>query len=194
MRASILDSARTIFAERGYQRATMGDIAAACGISAANLYNYFTGKKAIGFAVVARYLEEVDARLAVLAASPPANPAEHLAAFVRIRIHHTVDHLRAEPRLVELAEMVLSDADQGAALVARVAAEQREALARIIARGIEAGVFAPQDAQEAARAVQLCVRYFATPRAISRYGLETAEPDLERVLALVTAGLRATPI
>ncbi len=191
MRAAIVEGARDVFAEKGFAKATMGDLAKACGASPANLYNYFPSKKAIGFAVVGLYLDELNARLAALAAAPPAHAAEHLRAYIRIRIHHTVAHLRARPLLVELAEMAMEETAEATAFVEEVVAEELAALAAIIARGAAEGAFAVDDPEAAAWTAHLCVRYFATPRAISRFGLDTAEEDLEKVLDLVCAGLAA---
>lgn len=189
MRAVILDGARALFAERGFQKTTMADLAALAGGSPANLYNYFPSKKAIGFAVVEHYVNELYGRLAALEAAPPADAAAHLRAFVRIRALHVVEHLRARPRLVELAEMVLDEAE-GADVVEAFLATEFAGLAAIIERGVAEGAFAPTEPRTAARAVHLATRYFMTPRAIAAFGLDTAEADLETTLDLVCAGLR----
>ena len=43
-RESILDAARTAFAERGYAGASIGDIAGAVGIAKASLLHHFPNK------------------------------------------------------------------------------------------------------------------------------------------------------
>lgn len=44
-RAAIVDAALTLFRERGYQRTTMRDVAAAAGVSTGNAYYYFRSKE-----------------------------------------------------------------------------------------------------------------------------------------------------
>lgn len=44
---AILESAATVFAERGYAGASMEDVARASGCAAATLYGYFRGKQAL---------------------------------------------------------------------------------------------------------------------------------------------------
>lgn len=48
----ILDCALELFAERGYDAVSVGDIAVAVGIKAPSLYNHFVGKEAIFRAIV----------------------------------------------------------------------------------------------------------------------------------------------
>ncbi len=48
----ILDKALELFATRGYDSVSVGDIAAAVGIKAPSLYNHFPGKRAIFDAIV----------------------------------------------------------------------------------------------------------------------------------------------
>lgn len=47
IRRGILSRAAAVFAEKGYARATIFDLAEACGISRGALYHYFTSKEAI---------------------------------------------------------------------------------------------------------------------------------------------------
>ena len=60
----ITDRALELFAERGYDAVSVGDIAAAVGIKAPSLYNHFVGKEAIFNAIVQdvadRYEQDTD--------------------------------------------------------------------------------------------------------------------------------------
>lgn len=55
-RVSILDAAREVFAEKGFDQATMGDIAAAAELSKGTLYLYFKSKDALFIALVTRMM------------------------------------------------------------------------------------------------------------------------------------------
>ncbi|MFD9739568.1 TetR/AcrR family transcriptional regulator [Umezawaea sp. NPDC059074] len=52
-RAALLDAATTLFAERGFDRTTVRDIAAAAGVNQALLFRYFGSKDALYAAVMA---------------------------------------------------------------------------------------------------------------------------------------------
>jgi TetR/AcrR family fatty acid metabolism transcriptional regulator len=56
-RNQILDAAATLFAERGFHRATTRDIAEAADVSEGTLYNYFESKDALLLAIMARLSE-----------------------------------------------------------------------------------------------------------------------------------------
>ena len=65
-KSALLDAAAEIFAERGYERATVRDIVSQAGVNQALLFRYFGSKEALFAAVVARTGRDQ------LAESPPA--------------------------------------------------------------------------------------------------------------------------
>ncbi|MEY2954309.1 MAG: hypothetical protein RLZZ401_2396 [Pseudomonadota bacterium] len=58
-RDAILDVAAQCFADRGYNAASMNEIATACGTSKARLYHYYTAKEAILFDLLDRYTQRL---------------------------------------------------------------------------------------------------------------------------------------
>ena len=58
-RRAILDRSAELFAEHGYDRASMSRIAEACGVSKANLYHYYKDKEELLFDVIRFHLEEL---------------------------------------------------------------------------------------------------------------------------------------
>jgi TetR/AcrR family transcriptional regulator len=58
-RRAILDRSAELFSEYGYDRASMNKIAAACGVSKANLYHYYKDKDELLFDVIRFHLEEL---------------------------------------------------------------------------------------------------------------------------------------
>ena len=61
-RSRILEAARDCFSKAGFEAATTRDIAAAAGIAAGTLFNYFPAKEAIATALVAEALGEARRR------------------------------------------------------------------------------------------------------------------------------------
>lgn len=57
----ILEGAKRAFAEKGFDGASMQDLARAAGMSAGNFYRYFASKNAIVEAIIAHDLAEVEA-------------------------------------------------------------------------------------------------------------------------------------
>jgi len=58
-RRAILDRSAELFSEHGYDRASMNKIAAACGVSKANLYHYYKDKDELLFDVIRVHLEDL---------------------------------------------------------------------------------------------------------------------------------------
>lgn len=58
-RRAILDRSAALFAEHGYDRASMNKIAAACGVSKANLYHYYKDKDELLFDVIRVHLADL---------------------------------------------------------------------------------------------------------------------------------------
>ena len=58
-REKILDDARDLFAERGYEGTSMADLAARVGLRKASLFHHFPSKEVLYATVLARLVEEV---------------------------------------------------------------------------------------------------------------------------------------
>lgn len=58
-RKQILKSAARVFAEQGFDRASMSLLARECGISKANIYHYYDGKDALLFDILDTYLKKL---------------------------------------------------------------------------------------------------------------------------------------
>jgi AcrR family transcriptional regulator len=85
----ILVQARHAFVEKGFDGASMQDLARAAGMSAGNFYRYFISKAAIVEALVTRDLEEVEREFAAVVGSP--DPIAALRATLRRRLGEDCD-------------------------------------------------------------------------------------------------------
>jgi AcrR family transcriptional regulator len=80
-RAQILQAAAALFAHRGYTAATMNEVAAACGISKASLYHYFSDKHQLLSHITNDHVQRLEALvLAVRRLGLP--PREHLRELI----------------------------------------------------------------------------------------------------------------
>ena len=176
-REEILRAAERIFAERGFEGASMADIAAAAEFSVGSLYNFFRDKEDLGEEVMARICRERAESLEALAARrlPPAGAlaaladgfARHVAAhgaFLRMSIRLQSARGRNEPP------------PHIAALVGR----QRAALVAVMAGAAAAGGMRPLPPEDlAVAALGLCI-HFAADRRLRGGGVGAAD---ERELA-----------
>jgi TetR/AcrR family transcriptional regulator len=79
-RRAILDRSAKLFAQNGYDRTSMAEVASACGVSKALLYHYYASKETLLFDVLSVHLQELlDATHAVDKSLPPR---ERLRALV----------------------------------------------------------------------------------------------------------------
>lgn len=77
-RAEIVDGLLTVVALRGYERASVAEIAAAAGLSAGLVHHHFGSKRDVLVALVETLEAQVDART-----PEPADPREALLALIR---------------------------------------------------------------------------------------------------------------
>lgn len=82
-RAEIIDSAKTLFYERGYAGTSFSDIVDAAGVYRGNIYHYFKSKDEILQAVVDQRLDEFRALLAQWEAQS-SQPKERIRLFVNM--------------------------------------------------------------------------------------------------------------
>lgn len=94
----ILDAAETLFARKGYQATSLGEVAGEVGIRSPSLYNHFRNKEALYRAVLERLLDRFGAPMAELASGPITEKRllDWLGAIVRM--HH------ANPNLARLLQ------------------------------------------------------------------------------------------
>lgn len=80
-RAQILKSAAKVFADEGFDRASMSQLAKTCGISKANIYHYYESKHALLFDLLDNYLSALRDRLCAVPLSE-TDPASSLRAII----------------------------------------------------------------------------------------------------------------
>jgi TetR/AcrR family fatty acid metabolism transcriptional regulator len=147
----ILDAAGAVFAERGFHQTTIRDVARRAGVADGTIYNYFTSKSDLLFALFDRMRERVverhappspdeptDLRASLRAALQPAllGPREDNFALFRVIIAEVLinDELRERYR-DQILIPTLTDAE------------------RFLRAGRERWGFGPIDPQLAARAI-----------------------------------------
>src|SRR6202035_2707546 len=144
--AELLDAGAVLFAEKGYDAATMTEIAQRAGASIGSLYQFFPSKEALAEALFGRYVERVASLLEDLVKRAPG-----------------LSPVRLADRLVDLMLDVRSDRDAAAALSSSVAGigDRRNPLRGATRRKIAAILRAanPRLAQKAAAAAAVIIAH-----------------------------------
>ncbi len=89
---SLLAHAARVFADRGYDRTTMRDLAATSGMSLAGMYYYVRGKEDLLFLIQERCFTRV-LEGAAAALAQATDPHERLAAFIRHHVTFFAAHM-----------------------------------------------------------------------------------------------------
>jgi AcrR family transcriptional regulator len=149
--AQIIEAAIPVFAEKGFEGATMEDIADAVGINKATIYLYFDSKDAlirdIAEAIFARELADLQD-----AYDLPGAATERLTAYYEAMIADETEVLPMMPILYEFYALGLRREDVRV-VISEFISQSAGLLEAIIEDGIAAGEFAPTDARRAARAL-----------------------------------------
>lgn len=86
-KAQILAAASKVFAAKGFERATIADIAKAAGIAEGSIYNYFKNKGDLLVSIPRQFVEPPitrgNAAIAMLSPAAPGSPEEMLTMIAR---------------------------------------------------------------------------------------------------------------
>ncbi|AVX05670.1 TetR/AcrR family transcriptional regulator [Maritalea myrionectae] len=108
-RDAILKTAATFFAENGFDRASMSQLASECGISKALIYHYYASKEVLLYDIIHTHLKDLVE--AVEAVEPVDDPEQHLRNLVHAILNQYRD-ADAEHKLQLEATKVLPKVDQ----------------------------------------------------------------------------------
>jgi TetR/AcrR family transcriptional regulator, mexJK operon transcriptional repressor len=138
--ALILDTARQMFLERGYDATSLDDVAAASGVSKTTVYNNFKDKEGLFSAVVLAVTERAEQIISELAATLNADVplAARLTAVARALAYGVLN-----PAVVQLRRLAIAEALRFPGIVtaywerapARTLALLTESFTQLAARG-----------------------------------------------------------
>lgn len=101
--AAVLHAAGRVFAARGYEGATMAEVARASGFSKAGVYHYFSSKEELLHGLLKTSLEQVLDDLGNADPGPGAEPPARLGALVEAYVRSFITRLRViTPLLLRL--------------------------------------------------------------------------------------------
>ncbi len=163
--ARILDAAETVFSERGFEAASLREIARRAGLQQPGLYNHFASKRDLYAAVLDRALMPLaDAMTAAVDEAHSGAALEYLPAII-------TDRLLEHPQMAALFQQALQgEGSPGQALM-------REWLDRLLAQGLETArrnTTGPVDRDELAIGIvamfNVTTGYFLSQRVLDSLG------------------------
>jgi TetR/AcrR family transcriptional regulator, mexJK operon transcriptional repressor len=191
----ILDAARQMFLERGYDETSLDEVAAASGVSKTTVYNNFGDKEALFRAVVLAVTEHAEQIIADLASilRGPEPAAERLARAARALAYGVLS-----PAVVQLRRLAISEALRFPGIISeywdRAPARTLALLAESFAAMTAAGELGIDDPAAAARFFAYAVLGPHQDRALLQPGRPPTRAELdEHVSVVVAAFLRAYP-
>jgi AcrR family transcriptional regulator len=185
-RLRILTAANQRFAQFGYNKTTMAEIAKDCDMSAANLYRFFKNKLDIGANLACSCL---DTKLTLMKhiIEQPRPAAERLEDVVLQILHYTHGQWSSDPRL---NEMVNAICDARLDIVDSHKQGEQALVIQLLEDGVKRGEFAIDDINDTAEAITTAITTFSMPLMMQLCSLEHFELRAKSVVRLLLTGLR----
>lgn len=185
-RAKIVAAARERFRQFGFAKTSMQEIAAACGMSAANLYRFYDGKLAIGAAVAAREQQTLFADCDRAVVDAPGVPVAKLIAMFHALIDGTRRQIRSTPLLFELGMTVARERPE---IRQRILRETEIRIAGILAEGGESSALASTGARTPSRLILIASAPFVLPWMLQTQPYGNARTAVEPLMNCLASGL-----
>jgi len=142
-RITIIEKARELFWEKGYEGTSVKVIGNACGFEPGNIYNYFRSKEQLLYEVLFEELQWLLSLLKRFENDDSTSPVEQLHSCINIHFDAALGCRRSEGLLFDFALKNLSVVHRKSIVKLRDCHDN--ILCRIIRRGIERGDFAKVD-------------------------------------------------
>lgn len=179
-RAQILKAADEHFRHYGYSKTSVAALGRAIGVSAAYIYRFFDSKQAIGEAIVAHVLSEMDAGLLEIAEGPERATAR-LRRLLATMMQCSCDRFLKDRKVHEIVTVAMEN--NWCATVDHQAAVEN-AIRRVIVDGRKSGEFEKKSPVD-----EICSAIVAASMCFSHPRLLESEPaeELDRRLNIVTS-------
>jgi AcrR family transcriptional regulator len=136
-KAKMLEAARRLFWEKGYNATSMREIAIAYGCRPANIYNYFSDKEEILFEVLREEMEQIIHPIKHLEEEDDTSPIEQLRFIIESHLKVTLSYRRSAKLLFDVALDSLSSDKRKTIIDFRDNYDR--IIRKVIRRGIDAG-------------------------------------------------------
>jgi AcrR family transcriptional regulator len=136
-KAKMLETARRLFWEKGYNATSMREIAISYGCRPANIYNFFSDKEEILFEVLREEMEQIINPIKHLEGDDGTSPIEQLRSVIESHLKVTLSYRRSSKLLFDVALDSLSHDKRKKIVDFRDTYDR--IIRKVIRRGIDAG-------------------------------------------------------
>jgi AcrR family transcriptional regulator len=188
-RETILKAAAERILHYGYNKTTMTEIAADCGMSAGNIYRFYPSKIDIAEAMTRQYSVEIHAQYNNIIRDAGRSPTRKLYDFFTYRLERNFHTFEMNPKLMELVEIMGRERPE---YLAEERAQERKQIEKILEEGQKSGDFSfSHELTIAADLVQCAMMKFRIPHLWTTERLDSLKVEMEGVLGLLFTGLSA---
>lgn len=182
----ILDSAERLFRHYGYSKTNVADIARDLGMSPANIYRFFVSKVDIHQAICGRMLA-ASHETALQISRLPLSAGERLRRHVMAQYQMTLETMVGEQKV---HEMVIVAIERDWHVIEQHIDRMHGIIADLIRQGIEAGEFAPQDADIAARCFGAATVNLCHPQMVAQCRAKQNRATAEQLVEFALKALK----
>jgi len=186
IRTRILAAAGERFAQFGYNKTTMAEIAKDCDMSAANLYRFFKNKLDIGSNLACACLDTKLLLIKNVVQQTQQPVAERLHNVVLQILSHTHNEWANNPRI---NEMVTAICDARLEIVKQYELKRHHLIVELLEDGVRRDELSIPNVQDTAEAITTAITLFSVPLFMSLHDLETFEKRAKSVVQLMLTGL-----
>lgn len=185
VQSKILDAAERRFADYGYNKTTMSEIASDCDMSVGNLYRHYDSKSAIAAASLSRFLDD-KLEQGLNAAEAESRACAKLSAFLLTRLRLSHARVADSRHLHELIQAIDSSHSQ---LLQQQEEKVIDAMADILRSGAENDETVSMDTHRTAYLLHQALLRYNHPLSLKRNSLDQLEQDLSDTLTLFYTGI-----
>jgi AcrR family transcriptional regulator len=187
--AGILEAARKIFANEGFSRATVDDIASAAGVAKGTVYLYYQSKRDIYFAALKFGIEQMYSRLDE-ELKKVSSPEQKLRTLIGVKLAYFDDNRDFfKIYYSELGNICIHPGTIDSEFKA-LYLEQAKVVESILKEGARKKVIRPVRAEQAAFAISDIIRGVVTQRVLGWSKL-TISQDVDFIFDLIWKGIAA---
>ena len=188
--AGILEAARKIFANEGFSRATVDDIASAAGVAKGTVYLYYQSKRDIYFAALKFGLEQMYSRLDE-ELKKVSSPEQKLRTLIGVKLTYFDDNRDFfKIYYSELGNICIHPGTIDGEFKA-LYLEQAKVVESILKEGARRKMIRPVRTEQAAFAISDIIRSVVTQRVLG-WSKSTISQDVDFIFDLIWKGIAAS--
>lgn len=149
-RRLILNAAGKVFSEKGYEKATMRDVAQNSGISVGGIYLYYSGKEHLYSDILQKNIQRF---LEKLEALPQIDPLTALEQFFKVHLEHVSKEAKRISIIMKEYDLPLNRSARQEFAVLR-----HQVLVKILKKGVTTGLLKDMNCERSADVIIHCLQ------------------------------------